>query len=110
MPQSTNLRPIGTVKMVARGESLLAPTSVTLFCATRSGLPGDPSANSMCLRSWCEDSLYRPHVHVAGVQRPCADNLYGRLESELVVALEVHLRERGDNRIEEQRRALERRA
>src|SRR5260370_4879978 len=93
MPSSVNLRVIGTVKKSARGASLFAPTSVTLFCAMRSGLTGSCAAKSMCrLRSWCKHSLDGPEVDVAGVELSRAPDRGAYLYRQLVVRVEVHLR------------------
>src|SRR6266704_6237442 len=93
-PNSVNLRAIGTVKTSARGASLFAPTSVTLFCATRSALTGLCCANSMSHPSLrCEDSLDYPHIHVARVELSRADDHRAHLQRQLVVGVEIHLRE-----------------
>src|SRR6266852_4047637 len=91
MPYSVNFRATGTVKMIARGASEFAPTSVTLFCAMRSAFRGDCCANSMChtpLRR--KDSLNYPQVNVARVELARADNHRTDLERQLVVRVEVH--------------------
>src|SRR6266851_2554632 len=101
MPYSVNFRAMGTVKMIARGASEFAPTSVTLFCAMRSGLPGDCSANSMSHTPlWREDALDDPNIHVAGRKRAHSDNHRADLQRQLVVRVEVHVREVVDVRIE----------
>src|SRR5713226_3174708 len=92
---------MGTVKMIARGASEFAPTSVTLFCAMRSGLAGDCCAKSIIhtpLRR--KDALDYPHIYVTGRQRTHSDNHGADLQRQLVVPVEIHVREVVDVRIE----------
>src|SRR5215471_2956962 len=95
-PYTVNLRPFGTVKIVARGESLLALTVVTLFCAMRSGLSGiGRNSGKGHLRRLAWIYVHQaPNVNVRGVELSGADNGGQHLQSELIVPVKRQVRER----------------